>query len=370
MTPGALGPVRHAAATLRTRAALGLRPITAPVTLFIPLGVVLGPAGAGVLPPEALGYLDVVVSIALATLGIFIGIAAGEEGRGSSRLFAAATAEAAITIAIVGGAVLFLLDAWQLPLQMPYALVAAAMGLSAAASAAPFVEQGHDRARRIAARVADLDDVLPIVAGGVMIAAIVGPRGPAAGTMAAVLLAAGIAFAGWLLFERATDQAERGVFVLGSLAMLGGTAAYLDMSPLFIGLCAGWLWVLAPGGTDRLVARELRKVQHPLVVLLLVTVGASLRLSVAAVWLFGVYLAFRLAGKLIGGWTASRIAPDIAPSDLGAYLIPPGVIGIAFALNLQQIQSSAASPIVFAVATGAIACEIVAMLVTTPVEQR
>jgi hypothetical protein len=370
VTGGAFGPLRNATAALRTRAALGLRPITAPITLFVPLGVLLGPAGAGILAAEALAYLDVVVSIALATLGIFIGIAAGEEGRGSGRLFAAATAEAAVTIIVVGGAVLFLLNAWQLPLDLSYSLAATAMGVSAAASAAPFVEQGHDRARRIAARVADLDDVLPIVAGAVIVAGIAGTRGALADTVAAVLLAAGIAFSGWLLFEYATDQAERGVFVLGALALLGGSAAYLDMSPLLFGLCAGWLWVLAPGGTDRVVARELHKVQHPLVVLLLVTTGASLELSIAAVWLFGVYVAFRLAGKLLGGWTASRLAPGIAPSDLGAYLIPPGVIGIAFALNLQQLAPSAAAPIVFAVASGAIACDIVATLVTAPVERR
>jgi hypothetical protein len=44
-----------------------------------------------------------------------------------------------------------------------------------------------------------------------------------------------------------------------------------------------------------------------------------------------------MAGKLVGGWLASRMAPGVAPSDLGAYLIPPGVIGVAFALNLQQV---------------------------------
>jgi hypothetical protein len=370
VTPSLSRPLRLAASALRTRAALGLGPITAPVTLFVPLGALLGPAGAGVVAHEALAYLDVVVSIALATLGIFIGIAAGDEGRHHARLFAAASAEAAVTIAVVTGATWFLLNAWQLPLDVPYALAAVAMGVCAAASAAPFVELGHDRTRQIAARVADLDDVLPIVAGGVIVAAIAGTKGTVADTGAALLLAAVIAFSGWLLFEHATDQAERGVFVLGALALLGGSAAYLDLSPLFIGLCAGWLWVLAPGGTDALVARELQKVQHPLVVLLLVTAGASLEPSTAAVWLFAVYVAFRLAGKLIGGWTASRIAPDITPSELGAYLIPSGVIGIAFALNLQQIDPAAASPLLFAVAAGAVACEIIAALVTAPVERR
>ncbi|HSC28121.1 MAG TPA: hypothetical protein VLD67_12650, partial [Vicinamibacterales bacterium] len=71
------------AAPLRSKAALGLRPFTAPVMVFIPLGILLGPRVLGVLSEAALAHLDTVVSIVLATLGVFIGMAAGREGRGS-----------------------------------------------------------------------------------------------------------------------------------------------------------------------------------------------------------------------------------------------------------------------------------------------
>jgi hypothetical protein len=107
---------------------------------------------------------------------------------------------------------------------------------------------------------------------------------------------------------------------------------------------------------------DLRKVQHPLVVLLLLTAGAGLQTTLAGVWLFAPYLVFRLAGKLMGGWIASRIAADSAPSDLGAYLIPPGVIGIAFALNIEQLAPDAARSLVFAVACGALASEALAIV--------
>jgi hypothetical protein len=75
---------------------------------------------------------------------------------------------------------------------------------------------------------------------------------------------------------------------------------------------------------------------------------------------------FRFAGKVLGGWTASRIAGGIAPSDLGAYLISPGVIGVAFALNLNQVSGDAAGPLLFAAATGAIACEALAIALAPP----
>ena len=361
--------VQRLTGTLRRRAALGLRPVTAPVILFIPVGVALGPAGAGVLSHEALRHLDVVVSIALATLGVFIGLEAGAESRNVRRLFLASTVEALVTVGIVTGAVLVLLRRWEVPLELSPGLVAVSLGICAAASAAPHVESGDERVHAIAARVADLDDILPIVLGGILIVVASSTTRPLEGTATTIFLGVAIALSGWLLFEKPQDEGERGVFVLGSLALLGGSAAYLSLSPILTGLCAGWLWVLAPGRSNVVVARELHKLQHPLVVLLLITAGASLEYSTAGIWLLAPYVAFRLMGKLIGGWTASRIAPDIAPSDLGAYLIPPGVIGIAFALNIGQVAPERSSALILAVALGAMAAEIVAFAVTPAPER-
>lgn len=346
----------------RTRAALGLRPATAPVVLYVPLGILLGPGGAGIISLRVLGHLEAVISIALATLGLFIGIAAATKGGARKRLLVASTAEAAVTIFVVAGTIFVLLGTWAIPLTLGPGIVALALGVSAAASAAPSVAIGDEQARRIAARVADLDDVLPILAGALVISA-VGSVGlpPLLGLVAAIGIGLALAAAGWLLFEH-SHGAERGVFVLGTIALLGGCAAYLEISPLLAGLAAGWLWALTSGKTDEVVTHELRKVQHPLIVLLLIAAGAGLEASTAGVWLFAPYVVFRVAGKLIGGWFASRIAPGVAPSDLGAYLVSPGVIGIAFALNLQQVAPGVA-PIVFAVSLGAVASELLAVIV-------
>ena len=367
MPPSILEAVQRATASLRTRAALGLRPVTAPVMVFLPFGIVLGPSGTEIISAAALRHLDVVISIVLATLGVFIGIAAGTQRGSVGRLMTASTAEATVTMLAVGGATFVLLSAWQMPSALPYALVALTLGICASASAAPGVDEsdeGEDRARRVAARVADLDDVLPIVLGGVAIS-LIGGGGRAVAFDVGLSLGIGLAIAasGWLLFELSAG-AERDVLVLGTLALLGGAAAYLETSPLLAGLSAGWLWAHAPGQTEQVVAAHLRKVQHPLVVILLITAGASLQLSMAGIWLFAPYVVFRTVGKLAGGWIASRLAPGIAPSDLGAYLIPPGVIGIAFALNVLQVASVNAMPVVFAVSAGAIVSELLALIVT------
>lgn len=361
--PPALSALGRLRSSLRTGAALGLRPATAPVMIFLPLGILLGPWGAGIINADALGHLDVVISIVLATLGVFIGIAVGTQ-RTAKRLATASTVEAAITIVTVATAAYVLLRAWDMPTVLPYVLVAVGLGVCASASAAPATGEGDERARQVAARVADLDDVLPIVVGGGVLALIGEGETRALSALGlAIGLGAAIAVSGWLLFER-TEGAERDVFVLGTLALLGGSAAYLEISPLLAGLAAGLLWARAPGQTEQVVEAHLRKVQHPMIVLLLVIAGASLEPTLAGVWLFAPYVLFRTAGKLMGGWAASRIASEVAPSDLGAYLVPPGVIGIAFALNILQVAPGGAGPIVFAVATGAVVSELLALVVT------
>ena len=353
-------------ATLRTRAALGLRPVTAPVMVFVPIGVALGPMGLGVLSDDVLQHLDVVVSIALATLGVFIGIATGRRTENFGRLLAASTVEAAITIVIVAAAIFTLIGVWRLPLLLPAGIAALALGICAAASAAPSADADDRSVRGIAARVADLDDVLPIALGGVLLTLALPREGSVAWHSGiGVAIGAAIAAAGLLLIRGTEDPAERAVFVLGLLTLLGGCAAYLVLSPLLTGMSAGLVWAIAPGQTDRVVTRELDKVQHPLVVLLLVIGGASIAgISLAGLWLFAPYVVFRLAGKLLGSWVASRIGPALTGADLGMHLIAPGVIGVAFALNLHQAVGHPADVIVFAVCAGAIASELVAVIVT------
>jgi hypothetical protein len=173
----------------------------------------------------------------------------------------------------------------------------------------------------------------------------------------------GIGVIGWLLFERSESTAERVVYVVGTLALAGGTAAYLHASPLAVGFLAGLTWTVAPGRSDRIVEEDLHKVQHPLVVLLLVTAGAAAVPSMAAVWLLAPYLLFRLSGKVVGAWLSTRLV-DVSPADLAAYLMSPGVLAVAFALNFRQTLPGAdADMLLSTVAAGTAAFEIAALAI-------
>jgi hypothetical protein len=349
---------------LRTRAALGLRPIAAPAIVFVPLGFALGPRALGLIGEAVLARLDAVVSVALATLGVFVGLALNLRGRADRLLFAAASLEAGVTIVTVALTSLFLVGRWGMPLDLTPLLVAAALGIAASASSAGAAEAYDDPARRVATRVADLDDVVPIALGGLVIAATRGaePGVLLQGALATALVGLACAVAGWLLFERAESPAERGVFLLGVLALLGGIPAYLSLSPLLAGMIAGAFWTRSPGVADRFVREDLQRIQHPVVLLLLIAAGATLTVTPVALWLVAPYILFRLTGKLAGGWLAARLAPRVAPADLGAYLIPPGVLGIAFALNFAQAtDGGAAVAVVTVTAIGSLAAELLAL---------
>jgi hypothetical protein len=381
MTPGELGrgdpldravPRRRGPAgigrldfLLRTRGALGLTATAVPALFFVPLGIVLGPHVLDVLSLNTLAHLDAVVSVALATLGIFVGLALDLRSPRERRLFWAADVESLVTIGTVAGAMLVLLAMWQAPIDGPRVSVALALGIAASASSGGAAAADGNVFHRLASHIAELDDVVPIAATGFVIVAIQGSTVTDIIRFAAftVLLGILIGVAGWLLFEQAHDVAEQGVFVVGAVVLLGGTTAYLSLSPLLAGMVAGMVWRNAPGRAGQILGDTLRTIQHPLIVLLLLASGASLEWSRLAIWLFAPFVLFRITGKLLGARVARRLAAPLEAADLGVYLLPPGVIGIAFALNVQQVASPiTGSALLTAVTVGTLACELLALV--------
>ncbi len=350
---------------LRTRSALGLAPSLPPAVIFLTLGALLGPRALGLITPRALERLDVAVTIALAVLGVLVGVALGREIRSAARLFVAASLESLVTIAAVGGATAYFAIQTGLPIGAPVAAFALALGLCASASSATSADPDSEPVAAVATRVADLDDVLPIALAVIAFPLLASSDGPAVWrlTLAPIGIGAAVGAHGWLLFERAESGAERVVFVIGTLALAGGAADSVRVSPLAVGLVAGLFWTIAPGRADRLVQEDLRKVQHPVVVLLLLTAGALTSVSVMAVWLLAPYLLFRLAGKVCGAWFSARLV-EVSAADLAAYLMSPGVLAVAFALNFRQtLPAGAGDTLLATVAVGTAAFELFALAV-------
>jgi hypothetical protein len=347
---------------LRTRVALGLQPVSAPAVIFMPIGFAL--ANVGILPRSALGHLEALVTLALCALGVFIGMGLDVRPR-ERRLLAAASVEALITIAVVGVATLFLLSRWGLHLETALGLVAAMLAVAASVSSASAPEHEGDPTHATTTRIADLDDAVSVVAGALVLAALTRPgvQGVLQLCGATIIVGALGGFAGWLLLERAHSTAERAVFVLGTIALIGGAAAYLNSSPVLAGLVAGVGWRYLPGHADRIVRGDVTKFQHPLVILLLVVAGALVELTPLAIWLLAPFIVFRLLGKLLGAWAAALLVPPIRATDLAAYLLSPGLLGIALTLNVVQVSStSVALDVASAVAIGTLVSELLAFV--------
>jgi hypothetical protein len=250
---------------------------------------------------------------------------------------------------------------------LPQALVALTLGLCASVSSAGGADDASPT-HAIAAGIADLDDVLPIVVSGVLVV-MLGSVSPVpiwaavAWLFRTIVLGIAVGTAGWLLFERAHSQAERNVFIAGTVALIGGTSSLLSLSPLLAGLMAGLLWVWLPGHADRVVRSDLQRVQHPLIVVLLLVAGASCEFSREAVWLAGPLVLFRLTGKLMGGWLAMRVQGLVTASELGLHLIAPGLLGIAVALHLlQAVRTPGMTAVLTAVVAATLASEALALV--------
>jgi hypothetical protein len=357
-------PLTWLLSLLRTRSALGLAPSLTPAIVFLPLGVLLGPAGLDLISVPSLRVLDMAVTIALAVLGVMVGTALGHEIRSAMALLAAASLESAVTIAAVAGSAAYFIAATGTPVGVQTVVFSAALGLCASASSATSADPDVESVAGVATRVADLDDVLPILIAMAFVPLVdVSGRSPWVSVLAPLVVGLVVGAVGWLLFERAESEVERVLFVLGALALSGGAASYLGVSPLAVGLAAGLTWTVAPGQADRLVHDDLRRVQHPVVILLLVTAGALAVPSAASVWLLVPYLLFRVAGKVAGASLAARIV-DAGPADLAAYLMSPGVLAIAFALNFRQMLPPQAGEVLLAtVAMGTAAFELFALVV-------
>lgn len=345
----------------RRRVALGFGEHAVPALLFILSGVVLGPSVLDVITENILAQLDPLVSVALAILGIFIasGLAAS---RGPRHLvwLAGATVEVLVTLVTTGGAMYLLLARWDPPVPVDAFAAASILAMSVAASAAVGTRPGVSADVSTAAHLADLDDLALLLFGSIAVSALADVPSPFAAMGIAAISGAAIGLAGSLLFARADAPAERGVFVAGIVVLLGGAAAYASASPLLTGFVAGWLWTRRAGTTASLAAADLRKLQHPLVALLLLFAGASMQFSETLLWIASPLVLFRLTGKLAGALLAARLV-GVPAGVLATILAPPGVLGIALALNIQQVLGTGDTVLVSAVTLATVVSELLAV---------
>jgi hypothetical protein len=342
---------------------LGRSAIDRPALLFLSLGMAMGPRGLNLLPESLLSFLDPAVSAGLAAVGALVGLGLYRDRRREPALAASVVADSGLAIVAVGigAAVVWRLAA--LPGEAIW-IASICLGIAAIASS-PGVRHATHPFAVLVGRVSSLGNAIAIVLGALALAWLV--RQSAAGTMWIVAelcaIAAMIGSAGWLLAGQTSDDNEQRVFAAGTVLLLGGAAEYLSASALFMGLAAGVCWRAAGrAATDRLT-RDLESLQHPLVVLLLLVAGAVCHVSAEAVALVAAYVLCRIAAKLGSGFVVSRLASSGRPRALGLYFLPPGVVGVAFALNIAAAwRDPAAALIVDVLVLGTLLAELLSVV--------
>lgn len=216
--------------------------------LLVLLGVGVGPLGLNLLSSSVLLLLDPVIAMALAMLGVFIGLSIDPRRPRPTT---------PAVLAVLGGIIMIAL--------------------------------------RDSAAVA-----LLLIGLGITGVAIV------------------VAFAGWLLVGQADSEREQQVFVIGSLLLLGGGAAYASLSAVFAGLLAGIVWSSGGDLARARIVQHLGYFQHPLLVVMLLVAGASITFSLEILAVLVVVAAFHVAGRPVSdpfpvsaGAAAIAIALDV-----------------------------------------------------------
>ena len=344
----------------KRRLAIGLSPLPGPGLVLVLFGLALGPHGLGLLTAPVLASLDPAVSVALAALGVFVGLDITVHRPHADRLVGASIVLVVATMLIVGGGVLLvsllspLSEAvlWLLPV---------VLGICAVPSST-VVDASGDARSALGGRSGGLGDVLPIVLAMLALAWARQASPTAAAMIVAqtALIALTIATAAWLLVMQTVSDSEQRVFVIGALLLLGGVAAHLSLSALFTGLLAGLFWKAIGPHTAEAIVRGVQYLQHPLIVLLLVVAGARLTFSFEWAGLVLAYVVFRIGGKLIGGWLVATTVMRELSLDVGFTTISPGIVGIAIALNVLQAHDTleVASTVFAIVVLGSIGSEL------------
>jgi hypothetical protein len=304
--------------------------------------------------------------VALAVIGVFIGLALRPStSDGVEPTFLTAAVVGLVTIGVMVAGVVVLVRESHLPATavLPASVL---IGICASVSAAHQTANDSSRRLRFAARVADLDDVPLLLAGTAIVAVLAGPSAMLRLTIT-IVGGAALGLAGWLLFESANDE-ERGLFVAGTVLLLAGIGAYLGTSPLLSGCAAALVWRRAPGEADRITERDLRSLQPPLMALLLIMAGAMTAWTMVTLWAAAFVIVLRLAAKVL----ASIVAERIAAVDAGLFatiLLQPGVMGIAFAVNIRLALGANFDWVLSTVTASLIASEVIAGFLPTVEEQ-
>lgn len=320
----------------------------------------------GLIETSVLQHLSPIVIIGLGWIGFLYGshLEYKQLRRFRSQLFLTAFGESLSTFVLVA-VTLYALSLWGLLQFDPIAIVLLS---STAACTAPVTrfsnKQKEDGATfRLAHFCSQLDDLPGLLALGVLFSI----------TPPSITESAALSTAFWFMvhllvgtvfgvithylyetIESAageTDPGELTLVFFGMLSLTSGFAAYLDLSPLFVGVVSGLAFANISHHSDTLAA-ALAEREHTVYVLFLLVSGCYWPFQGFTAWLpLTLYLLVRLLGKIGGSLLARNLflketdAEAVGASQkFGLALIPQGGLAIAMVVSYLWSFKDFAAP--------------------------
>jgi Kef-type K+ transport system membrane component KefB len=327
------------------RAALVRRGVRAPAMeglSFIVVGVLLGSRGLGLFAEDMVVSLRVVVLFGLAWIGLVFGIQL--DLKIIRRLSPRQRGVGILVPTAIGLSVVFGAAAWGLESWMALALGAVAM----ASSPSPLEGIARTRGARSRTTVQLLRLVMafagiPAVMIFAVAAALASPLAASGrSTLPAVellllVLAVGVVvgYAVVVLVRGVTAPTQVLTLLIGAMALLAGVAAMLGSNALPAAACAGAVLINRCVFPSR-VLRAAHALDRPLLVAMLVLVGASWSATEFAWPVFGVMTGVRAAAAMAAGVAAELLTERRAGRDhtlrLGWGLLPQGELALGLTI--------------------------------------
>lgn len=339
---------------------------------YLLLGLLVGPLGTRLLPPDTIDAFTPVTMLALGWMGVGLGLRLHLPSllRIPAYMVRIGLSGALLTFVLAAGVMALALQ-WftDLPLAdvLPAALVIGAVATCSSTSVADLIADRLGPREPIVRqlRAASLFDAVVAVVALALVLCLFHPAGTTAwgrdptvtewfvitvaiGTVGGVLVP--------LFLGDATSGDRLVIALAASILLVAGAAAYLQLSPLLPATVLGA--ILANTSRQRRgLADLIAKVERPFGFVLLILAGAlwqpTLRDWGLPVLLF---LALRLAGKLGGSRLAARLngmLPTYGPT-WGRALVGQGSLGIAIALNFLLVQPGPLASLVFTAALASV----------------
>jgi Kef-type K+ transport system membrane component KefB len=318
---------------------------------FFFIGILLGPHFIGLIGPEALEGLDVLVNLGVGWVGLLFGLQFRlvDLRRFPPRRYVGAFSEALVTFLVIGTGIW--LGVWLTPRAWPvwFTVVVLAV-IGSTTSPTTGAQAMHDVKPRgpltDTVRLFASVDAVPaiLLLGAVLCFSSLHATGE--DFMQSGLLWVGIACGlglvlgalfHFLTLYRYTDN-QLLVIVLGLTIFCGGAAHFLLLSPLFVNFVVG-LVVANRSPRQLRLLKSLLQLEKPIYLILLTLAGAMWMLPPASlVALVPIFVLLRLGGKIVGGILGARVAGLTTKGSLGVGpgLLAQGGMALVLALNVKQ----------------------------------